>query len=44
MKEQLKKFAKKNKLNNVKFLPFKNQKDLAKIYQTSDVFIMPPKA
>jgi glycosyltransferase involved in cell wall biosynthesis len=41
MKKKLERFAINNKLNNVKFISFKNQKKLAKIYQSSDVFIMP---
>ena len=40
MKEQLIKFAKFNNLKNVKFENFRNQKELAKIYKSSDVFIM----
>ena len=41
MKKDLKEYAKKNNLKNVKFLPFQNQKKLSKIYKQSDVFIMP---
>jgi glycosyltransferase involved in cell wall biosynthesis len=41
MEKQLKQFAKNHKLDNVKFSSFKNQKKLAKIYQSSDVFVMP---
>ena len=41
MEKQLKQFSKNHKLDNVKFSSFKNQKKLAKIYQSSDVFVMP---
>ena len=34
-------FAKKNKLNNVKFLSFQNYKGLIKFYHRSDVFLLP---
>ena len=41
MKNSLKEYAKINNLKNVNFIPFQNQKKLSKIYQNSDVFIMP---
>ena len=41
MKKNLKNFVKKYNLNNIKFGSFKNQKQLAKLYKLSDVFIMP---
>jgi glycosyltransferase involved in cell wall biosynthesis len=41
LKKKLINFVKINRLNNVKFLSFKNQKNLALIYKSTDVFIMP---
>lgn len=41
MKKFLVHFIKINNLRNVKILPFKNEKELSKIYQKSDIFIMP---
>ena len=41
LKQKLNDFVKINQLNNVKFLSFKNQKNLALIYKSTDVFIMP---
>tara|TARA_Y100000768_G_C23976567_1_gene683380 strand:+ start:771 stop:1931 length:1161 start_codon:yes stop_codon:yes gene_type:complete len=42
LKSELLEFAKLNKLNNVKFLPFqKKYKDLIKYYHKADVFILP---
>ena len=41
MKEESFIFSKKNRLKNVKFFPFQNQKKLVKFYQKSDVFILP---
>ena len=40
-KENSLNFVKTNKINNVKFFPFRNQKQLKKFYQKSDVFILP---
>ena len=41
MKNDLRKFSKKNNLKNIRFFPFQNQKNLSKFYQKSDVFILP---
>jgi glycosyltransferase involved in cell wall biosynthesis len=41
IKDKLQKFAKKNELNNVKFLSFQKPKSLVKFYHKSDVFILP---
>ena len=41
IKDKIQMFAKKNKLNNVKFLPFQRPKELVKFYHKSDVFILP---
>ncbi|MDF1561377.1 MAG: glycosyltransferase family 4 protein [Bacteroidales bacterium] len=36
-------FVKKNRLNTVKFLPFKSQDELKNIYQRADCFVLPSK-
>ena len=41
MKNELSKFISLNRLDNVKIIAFKNEKDLAKIYKKTDIFIMP---
>ena len=41
MKKELKEYTKQKGLKNVSFLPFQNQKRLKKIYQKSDIFVMP---
>ena len=41
MENFIKNFIKINKIYNVKILSFKNEKELSKIYQKSDIFIMP---
>ena len=41
MKSEIKNFIKNNKLKNVTLLPFQNQSKLKKLYQKSDIFIMP---
>jgi glycosyltransferase involved in cell wall biosynthesis len=41
MKKELKEYTKQKDLKNVSFLPFQNQKRLKKIYQKSDIFVMP---
>lgn len=41
LKNSLKEYSKKNNLNNVKFIPFQNQKQISKIYQKADVFVIP---
>jgi glycosyltransferase involved in cell wall biosynthesis len=41
MKNEIKNYIKKNKLDNVSLLPFQNQLQLKKLYHKADVFIMP---